>query len=89
MEERIEQAKHNIAILVENILYSTILALNGDVLDGISIKSKDNEMAIDAFAQECIKRYPELTPEQIREHTIYVLNKTIENAIKMKEDIER
>ena len=89
MEEKIEQAKHDIAILVENVLYSTILALNGDTLDGISIKSEENEKAIDVFAQECIKRYPELTLEQIKEHVTYVLNETIKFAIKAKEDRER
>ena len=89
MEEKVEQAKHDIAILVENILYSTILALNGDTLDGISIKSEENEKAIDAFAQECIKRYPELTLQQIKEHATHVLNETIKFAIKAKEDRER
>jgi len=41
---------------------------------------------INIFVQEYIERYPELSPEQIREHVIFVLNRTIENTKRLKEE---
>jgi len=86
MEEKIAQAKHEIAILTENILYSRIRILSEDDSKDEETKNEIKNEMINIFVQEYIERYPELSPEQIREHVIFVLNRTIENTKRLKEE---
>ena len=89
MEEEIKMAKHEIAILTENILYNRIRALNEDDSRNEESKEEIREEMINVFVQEYVDRYKELSREEIREHVLFVLNRTIENIKKQKEDIGR
>ena len=89
MEENIVLAKREIAILTENNLYRKIISQNGDSSKDIERKNRIKEEMIDVFAQECKERYPELSLEQIKEHIVFVLNRTIENIKKINQGSER
>ena len=86
MEEKVELAKHEIGVLVENILYSRILALNGGVLKDIETKNKMKDEMIDVFVQEYAERFKVLSLEQIKEYVNQSLNKTIEDTKSLKQD---
>ena len=89
MEEKMKQAKNQIAILTENILYSRIRALNSDGSINEEMRNEIRNEMIDVFVEENTERFKELSPEQIKEHVEFVLNRTIENMKRQKEDSER
>ena len=89
MEEIIEQEKHEIALLAENILYIRIRAYKEDDSIDDETKTKLKNQAVEAFVEYCVEKYKTLTPEQIREHVLLKLNKTIDNIEKLKEQDER
>ena len=86
MEEIIEQEKHEIALLTEHTLFNRIRAFSEDDSLNDEKKAELKEEAINTFVEYCIERHKALTPEQIREHVHFILNRTIENMKKLKEE---
>ena len=89
INERIEQEKHEIAVLTELVLYNKIRAFDTDSNVIQEEKEKLKDEAIDAFVAECQERYKDLSLEQIKEHVIFVLDRTIEGMKKIMEEYER
>ena len=86
MEEKIEEQKHDIALLVELTLYNKIRALNEDSNIDDEKRNKLKEEMINEFIEYCALKYEMLTQEQIRNHVLFKLNRTIENIKKIKEE---
>ena len=86
MEEEIEQEKHEISVLTENTLYNKIRGFNEDGNLDDKTRQELKSVTIDTFVEYCVERYKTLRPEQIREHVLLRLNKTLENMKKLKED---
>ena len=86
MEEKIEQQKHEITLLVEQVLYNKIRALNEDGNIDDEKRNRLKEESTNEFVEYCVLKYEMLTQEQIRSHVLFKLNRTIENIKKLKED---
>ena len=81
MNNKMEEEKHYISILVELDLYETLKRLD----EGMKNSSCVKEEVTEAFIKECIKRSKTLNEQQIREHVQFVLNRTRKNM----EELER
>ena len=82
--------KHYLTVFTELDLFPRIRACGEDDLLSSEEKIKEKEEIKDAFIRECIKRFKNLSEEEIRKHVEFVLNKTINNYTKKeKDDIER
>jgi len=84
--EKIEEQKHDIALLVEHTLYNKIRALNEDANIDDDERNRLKEEITNEFIEYCALKYEMLTKEQIRSHVMFKLNRTIENIKKLKED---
>ena len=78
-KESKEQEKHEIAVLTELVLYKRIKSFDIDDKLDKQKKEKGKEEAIDLFVESCVESYKLLSPEEIKEHILYVLNRTIKN----------
>ena len=86
INESKEQELHEIALLVELVLYNRIKSFEDDIkID----KEKSKNEAIKAFIESCLEKYKTLTHEEIKEHTLFVLNRTIANVERLKRKDER
>ena len=81
INNKMEEEKHYISILVELDLYETLKRLD----EGMKNSSCVKEEVTESFIKECIKRSKTLNEQQIREHVQFVLNRTRKNM----EELER
>lgn len=72
---KMEEEKHYIALLVELDLYETLKRLDENMKDSKSAKEEVTE----TFIRECLKRAKTMDEQQIREHVQFVLNRTRRN----------
>ena len=75
INNKMEEEKHYIALLVELDLYETLKRLD----EGMKNSEHEKEEVTEAFIKECIKRSKTLDEQQIREHVQFVLNRTRRN----------
>ena len=75
INNKMEEEKHYIALLVELDLYETLKRLDENMKDSKSAK----EEVIETFIRECLKRAKTMDEQQIREHVQFVLNRTRRN----------
>ena len=75
INNKMEEEKHYIAILVELDLYETLKRLDENMKDSKSAKEEVTE----TFIRECLKRAKTMDEQQIREHVQFVLNRTRRN----------
>ena len=75
MNNKMEEEKHYIALLVELDLYETLKRLDENMKDSKSAKEEVTE----TFIRECLKRAKTMDEQQIREHVQFVLNRTRRN----------
>ena len=75
INNKMEEEKHYIALLVELDLYETLKSLDENMKD--SKRAKDE--VTDTFIRECLKRAKTMDEQQIREHVQFVLNRTRRN----------
>ena len=75
INNKMEEEKHYIALLVELDLYETLKRLDKNMKDSKSAKEEVTE----TFIRECLKRAKTMDEQQIREHVQFVLNRTRRN----------
>ena len=75
INNKMEEEKHYIALLVELDLYETLKRLDENMKDSKSAKEEVTE----TFIRECLKRAKTMDEQQIREHVQFVLNRTRRN----------
>ena len=75
---KMEEEKHDIALLVEYDLYETIKALDGSG-NNKEERTKIIKEFIEEFIEECKERNTTMTEKELEEHIMFVLNRTIEN----------
>ena len=75
INNKMEEEKHYIALLVELDLYETLKRLDENMKDSKSAKEEVTE----TFIRECLKRAKTMDEKQIREHVQFVLNRTRRN----------
>lgn len=75
INNKMEEEKHYIALLVELDLYETLKRLDEKMKDSKSAKEEVTE----TFIRECLKRAKTMDEQQIREHVQFVLNRTRRN----------
>ena len=74
-----EEEKHNISLYVELVLYKTIKDLIADKNLSRRVKEKKKKEAIEICVQKCMNISKTMSKKQIKEHVIFVLNRTIAN----------
>lgn len=77
---KMEEEKHCIALLVELDLYEDLKRLDEGMKNSESAKKEVTE----AFVEECIKRSKTMDEQQIREYVQFVLNRTRRNKGEME-----
>ena len=75
INNKMEEEKHYIALLVELDLYETLKRLDENMKDSKSAKEEVTE----TFIRECLKRAKTMDEQQIREHVQFVLNRARRN----------
>ena len=75
INNKMEEEKHYIALLVKLDLYETLKRLDENMKDSKSAKEEVTE----TFIRECLKRAKTMDEQQIREHVQFVLNRTRRN----------
>lgn len=75
MNNKMEEEKRYIALLVELDLYEKLKRLDEVMKDSKSAKEEVTE----TFIKECLKRAKTMDEQQIREHVQLVLNRTRRN----------
>ena len=75
INNKMEEEKHYIALLVELDLYETLKRLDEKMKDSKSAKEEVTE----TFIRECLKKAKTMDEQQIREHVQFVLNRTRRN----------
>ena len=75
INNKMEEEKHYIALLVELDLYETLKRLDENMKDSKSAKEEVTE----TFIRECLKRAKTMDEQQIRENVQFVLNRTRRN----------